>query len=118
VKWLGIIILLLLWNTSNAQVLSQTYVDPCSGKVLTVTVPIASGSVTVVYRGQYKVVTANDITTGALTAWLNMLTTAYPCPETQQVVNQVVTQTVNTAVSAAVNQATASATAAATAAAT
>ena len=57
-----------------SQVLTQTFVDPCSGKVTVVTVPLANGKTTVVYRGQYRVVTANDITTGALQAWINDLT--------------------------------------------
>ena len=94
---------------AEGQVLTQVYVDPCSGKVLTVTVPLNNGTVTIVYRGMSKVVTADDITSGTLTAWITMVNTT-PCPAAQQATTLVVTQ--------AVAQATAQATAAATQAAT
>lgn len=114
-KWILTILLSLTLSWASAQVLTQVYVDPCSGKVLTVTVPINNGAVTVVYRGQYKVVTANDITTGALTAWITAIN-ALPCE--QQVTTVVVTQAVTQAVAQATQQATAQATAQATQAAT
>ena len=107
-----LLLILFLIGTSfltKGQVLTQVYVDPCSGKVLTVTVPLNNGTVTIVYRGMSKVVTADDITSGALTAWITMVNTT-PCPAAQQATTIVVTQ--------AVAQATAQATAAATQAAT
>ena len=107
-----LLLILFLIGTSflaEGQVLTQVYVDPCSGKVLTVTVPLNNGTVTIVYRGMSKVVTADDITSGALTAWITMVNTT-PCPAAQQATTLVVTQ--------AVAQATAQATAAATQAAT
>ena len=107
-----LLLILFLIGTSfltKGQVLTQVYVDPCSGKVLTVTVPLNNGTVTIVYRGMSKVVTADDITSGALTAWITMVNTT-PCPAAQQATTLVVTQ--------AVAQATAQATAAATQAAT
>ena len=114
-KWILTLLLSFTLSWASAQVLTQVYVDPCSGKVLTVTVPIANGTVTVVYRGQYKVVTANDITSGALTAWITSIN-ALPCE--QQVTTVVVTQAVTQAVAQATQQATAQATAQATQAAT
>ena len=107
-----LLLILFLIGTSfltKGQVLTQVYVDPCSGKVLTVTVPLNNGTVTIVYRGMSKVVTADDITSGTLTAWITMVNTT-PCPAAQQATTLVVTQ--------AVAQATAQATAAATQAAT
>lgn len=95
---------------SYAQVLTQTFVDPCSNQVLVVTVPLANGKTTVVYRGKFRVLTANDITSGALQAWINDLTINFPCPQA----TIAVTQTVTNAVSQAVAQATRSATAQAT----
>jgi len=117
VKWLWTIILLLVWNLCDAQVLTQVYIDPCSGQVLTVAVPINNGTVTIVYRGQARVVTANDITSGALTAWINMIN-ATPCPQTTTTTTLVVTQAVTQAVAQATQQATQQATAQATQAAT
>lgn len=119
-KWLGTLILLLCFNLASAQVLTQVYIDPCSGQVLTVTVPINNGTVTIVYRGKARVVTADDITSGALTAWINMVNTT-PCPQTTTttvIITQAVTQAVAQATQQATQQATAQATQAATAAAT
>lgn len=119
-KWLGTLILILCFNLANAQVLTQVYVDPCTGQVLTVTVPLSNGTVTIVYRGQSKIVTANDITSGALTAWISMINST-PCPTTTTttvIITQAVTQAVAQATQQATQQATAQATQAATAAAT
>ena len=116
-KWLWTIILLLVWNLCDAQVLTQVYIDSCSGQVLTVAVPINNGTVTIVYRGQARIVTANDITSGALTAWINMIN-ATPCPQTTTTTTVVITQAVTQAVAQATQQATQQATAQATQAAT
>ena len=103
---------------SYAQVLTQTFVDPCSNQVLVVTVPLANGKTTIVYRGKYRVVTANDITSGALQAWINDLTINFPCPQATIAVTQTVTNAVQQAVAQATSSATAQATAQATSAAT
>jgi hypothetical protein len=108
-KYILVLMLLGITLSVKAQVLVHTYVDPCSGKVLTVTVPINNGTVTVVYRGISRVVTAQDINSGALTVWLNMLSTTYPCPETAQALTQVVTQTVQQATTQATQAAASSA---------
>ena len=119
-KWL--LLLLFLPLLTQAQVLTQTFVDPCSGQVVVVTVPIANGKTTIVYRGKYRVVTANDITTGELQAWINNLTVNFPCPQAEVAVTQTVARAVQQAVaqatSAATSQATSSATSAAASAAT
>ena len=106
-----------MWNLCDAQVLTQIYVDPCTGQVLTVAVPINNGTVTIVYRGKARVVTANDITSGALSAWITMINST-PCPQTTTTTTLVVTQAVAQATQQATQQATAQATQAATAAAT
>ena len=100
-----------------SQTLTQVFVDPCSGKVTTVVVPLANGKTTVVYRGQYRVVTANDITTGALQAWINELTINFPCPQATLAVQQTIANAVQQAVATATSQATAQATSSATSAA-
>ena len=78
-KWL-VVLFTFVTATASAQVLTQTFVDPCSGQVTVVTVPIANGKTTIVYRGKYRIVTANDITSGELQAWINNLTVNFPCP--------------------------------------
>ena len=80
-------------------------------------VPILNGKTTVVYRGLYKVVTANDITSGALQAWINELTINFPCPQATLAVQQTVAAAVQQAVATATSQATAQATSSATSAA-
>jgi len=117
-KWIVFIAILILPTIMYAQTLTQVFVDPCSGKVTTVVVPLAGGKTTVVYRGQYKVVTANDITSGALQAWINELTVNFPCPQATIAVTQTVASAVSQAVAAATTAATATATGAATSAAT
>ena len=116
-KWIWLLILLLTLFGAKAQILTQTFIDPCSGKVTVVTVPIANGKTTIVYRGQYRIVTANDITTGALQAWINNLTINFPCPQATLAVQQTVAGAVQQAVAAATSQATSQATSSATAAA-
>lgn len=119
-RWFIITAILILTVQIQAfsQTLTQVFIDPCSGKVTTVVVPLAGGKTTVVYRGQYKVVTANDITSGALQAWINDLTINYPCPQATIAVTQTVSQAVSQAVAAATSAATTTAAAAATSAAT
>ena len=113
----ALIIILSVQLCGYSQTLTQVFVDPCSGKVTTVVVPLANGKTTVVYRGQYKVVTANDITSGALQAWINDLTINFPCPQATLAVTQTVAAAVQQAVATATSQATAQATSSATAAA-
>jgi hypothetical protein len=113
----ALIIILSVQLCGYSQILTQVFVDPCSGKVTTVVVPLANGKTTVVYRGQYRVVTANDITTGALQAWINDLTINFPCPQATLAVQQTVAAAVQQAVATATSQATAQATSSATAAA-
>lgn len=116
-RWIWLLILLLTLFGARAQVLTQTFLDPCSGNVTVVTVPLANGKTTVVYRGRYKIVTANDITSGALQAWINDLTINFPCPQATLAVQQTVAAAVQQAVATATSQATAQATSSATAAA-
>jgi hypothetical protein len=117
VKWICVLLLTLTLSWANAQVLTQTFIDPCSGSVTTVTVPIANGKTTIIYRGRFRVVTANDITTGALQAWINDLTINFPCPQATLAVQQTVAAAVQQAVATATSQATAQATSSATSAA-
>jgi hypothetical protein len=112
-----LIIILSVQLCGYSQTLTQVFADPCSGKITTVVVPILNGRTTVVYRGQYRVVTANDITSGALQAWINELTINFPCPQATLAVQQTIANAVQQAVATATSQATAQATSSATAAA-
>ena len=114
-KWLAVLFTFVT-VTASAQVLTQTFIDPCSGQVTVVTVPIANGKTTIVYRGKFRTVTANDITTGELQAWINNLTVNFPCPQAQLAVQQTVTNAVQQAVAQATSQATSQAASSAVAA--
>jgi hypothetical protein len=108
-KWLAVLFTFVT-ATASAQVLTQTFIDPCSGQVTVVSVPIANGRTTIVYRGKFRTVTANDITSGELQAWINNLTVNFPCPQAQVAVTQTVTKAVQQAVAQATSSATSQAT--------
>ena len=48
----------ILTNCSDAQVVVQTWVDPCTNTVQTATFPINGPGVLIMYRGQSKLFTA------------------------------------------------------------
>ena len=108
-KWLAVLFTFVT-ATASAQVLTQTFIDPCSGQVTVVTVPLANGRTTIVYRGKFRQVTANDITSGELQAWINNLTINFPCPQASVAVTQTVTRAVQQAVAQATSSATSQAT--------
>lgn len=86
---------------SYSQILTNTFVDPCTKKVTTFVVPLQG--TTIVFMGKSKYFTSADVASGALMAWINQVYAEYsaPCPVTQ-VTTQVTTQTVASAVAASV----------------
>jgi hypothetical protein len=86
---------------SYSQILTNTFVDPCTKKVTTFVVPLQG--TTIVFMGKSKYFTSADVASGALMAWINQVYTEYaaPCP-VAQVTTQVTTQTVASAVAASV----------------
>lgn len=91
---------------SYSQIITSTFVDPCTKKVTTFVVPIQG--TTIVFMGKSKYFTAADVPSGALMAWINQVYAEYsaPCP-VAQVATQVTTQTVASAVAASVTAAAA-----------
>lgn len=86
---------------SYSQILTNTFVDPCTKKVTTFVVPLQG--TTIVFMGKSKYFTSADVRSGALMAWINQVYAEYsaPCP-VAQVTTQVTTQTVASAVAASV----------------
>jgi hypothetical protein len=86
---------------SYSQILTNTFVDPCTKKVTTFVVPLQG--TTIVFMGKSKYFTSADVASGALMAWINQVYAEYaaPCP-VAQVTTQVTTQTVASAVAASV----------------
>jgi hypothetical protein len=85
----------------NAQVLVNTFTDPCSKKVTVFVVPLQG--TTIIFMGKSKYITAQDVQSGALMAWVNQVYAEYaaPCP-VAQLTQQLTTNTVSNAVSSAV----------------
>lgn len=110
------IICLLLSLTVNGQILTNTFVDPCTKKVTVFVVPLQG--TTLVFMNKSKYITPDDVRSGALMQWVNQVYAEYaaPCPInqlTQQVTQQTVTASVASAVSAAASSAANTASAAA-----
>jgi len=110
------IICLLLSLTVNGQILTNTFVDPCTKKVTVFIVPLQG--TTLVFMNKSKYITPEDVRSGALMQWVNQVYAEYaaPCPInqlTQQVTQQTVTASVASAVSAAASSAASTASAAA-----
>ena len=99
-----IVLLFTATSCGKAQVVVQTWVDPCTNTVQTVVFPLNNIGVTVMYRGASKVFTSQQARAGELQAWIAQVTASIPCPITT---NPVVTQTVTqTAAQAATSAAT------------
>ena len=92
----------------NAQVITNTFVDPCTKKVTVFVVPLQG--TTIVFMGKAKFFTSTDVQSGMFMTWLNQVYAEYaaPCP-VNQLTQQVTQQTVSNSVSAAVSSAASSA---------
>lgn len=102
------IICLLFPFIVNSQILTNTFVDPCTKKVTVFIVPLQG--TTLVFMNKSKYVTAEDVRSGALMAWVNQVYAEYsaPCP-INQLTQQITQQTVSSSVASAVSAAAASA---------
>ncbi len=81
-KFLLVALLCLLPAKVDAQVVVQTWMDPCTGVAQTATFPLGNVGVTVVFRNQAKVFTAQQAAAGELMTWINQLIMSTPCPVT------------------------------------
>lgn len=109
-------IFILCSRSVNAQILVNTFTDHCTKKVTVFVVPLQG--TTLVFMNKSKYVTAEDVRSGALMAWVNQVYAEYaaPCPInqlTQQITQQTVSNSVASAVSAAASSAASTASAAA-----
>ena len=67
-KFVLFFFLLLLPVRADAQVVVQTWIDPCTAAVQTATFPLGNVGVTVVFRNQSKIFTAQQAASGELMA--------------------------------------------------
>lgn len=86
---------------SYGQVLTSTFVDPCSKKVTVFVVPIQGTTLT--FMGKSKYFTAEDVRSGAFSTWINQVYAEYsaPCP-VSIIANQVTTTTVSATIAASI----------------
>ena len=69
----SILVLSSLAFTANGQVITQTYTDPCDGKVYTVSFPITNQVVLIVIRGKAKTFTYVEAQSGVMSTWINTI---------------------------------------------
>lgn len=95
------ILILFTFNNLFSQSYSYSYVDPCTGKVKSLTIPSGQNTITVNYYGTVSQFSGNDFNNGVFSAWINSVAAAnssQPCGEvvTQLTgnVNMIVTQNI------------------------
>ena len=91
------IFLLLISSVTFGQGFSYSYVDPCTKKLNTVTIPSGQSTVTVSYLGQSRTFTKTELEDGSFNNWLNVLqqSSSEPCGDfkknTQTTQNTIIT---------------------------
>jgi hypothetical protein len=87
---------------SYGQVLTSTFVDPCSKKVTIFVIPLQGGT-TLTFMGKSKFFTALDVRSGAFSTWINQVYAEFsaPCP-VSVLANQVTTTTVSATIAASI----------------
>lgn len=98
-------------NTAIGQTIVQTYLDPCDGKIYTVSFPLPNQTVTVVVRGKVRSFSYVEASSGAIQTWVNQIFST-PCPSTP-IATAAVATTVSQAASSAASAASSSAASAA-----
>lgn len=109
VRFFSILVLFLIAFKAKGQILTQTYTDPCDGKVYTISVPIPNQVVVVVIRGKAKTFTYVEAQSGVMSTWITTILSE-PCPVAIAVtVAQQAAQAASSAASAAASSAASSA---------
>ena len=81
IKGILTILLLLISSVIFGQGFSYSYVDPCTKKLNTVSIPSGQSTVTVSYLGQSRTFTKTELEDGSFNSWLNVLqqSSSEPC---------------------------------------
>lgn len=102
-KTIFIFLFFLLTSVSKGQVITQTFVDRCTGEVKIVTANFSTGPTAISFYNRVRVFTYQDYTSGVLQSWLletyNWWNSLSSCSTNQQQANQAqqtVTQTTQT----------------------
>ena len=62
----------------EAQAITQTWIDPCTGEAQTATFVVGMGAITIMYRGQAQAFTKQDFIDGTLMSWVMETTALFP----------------------------------------
>lgn len=107
-RWLVLVLFLFIGTSAKSQVLTTTFVDPCTKDVKIITVPLVGSTVVSLYN-ESKSFTAADVQSGALYQWINQVyikwSTVNPCSTNQAstTATQVAANTVSSVVASAVS---------------
>jgi hypothetical protein len=95
------VLILFTFNNLFSQSYSYSYVDPCTKKVKSLTIPSGQNTITVNYYGTVSQFSGNDFNNGVFSAWINSVAAAnssQPCGEVVAQltgnVNMIVTQNI------------------------
>jgi len=110
-KFLLLFFLFIGYSLNGQVVMTQTFIDKCSGELKIATTTYVNGNAVVLFYNQIKTFTPAQVQSGELQIWLQQTYLAYNstgCPTNivvQQTVQQTVNQAVQQAASAAATQA-------------
>lgn len=106
---------LFFYTQSQGQSLIYTFVDPCTNEVTYFNIPVQGGT-TIIFLGKQRTFTADDLSSGVFSAWLNDSYSEYrkvtPCSVQStniirnQITSQIIGSTVQSVVGSIMSQAT------------
>ena len=91
-------------QNANAQIITYTFIDPCTKEVSLFSIPVQSGKTTIIFYGKIGNFDANDVSNGTFANWINQSYSDYrkisPCSQQQGQVtqNQITTQIISSTV--------------------
>lgn len=102
-------------QNSNAQIITYTFIDPCTKEVTLFSIPVQSGKTTIIFYGKVGSFDANDVSNGTFANWINQSYSDYrkisPCSQQQgqvtqnQITTQIISNTVQSIVSSIMSSA-------------
>ena len=96
-------------QNANAQIITYTFIDPCTKEVTLFSIPTQSGKTTIIFYGKVGNFDANDVSNGTFANWINQSYSDFrkisPCSQQQGQVtqNQITTQIISNTVQSIVS---------------